>query len=217
MGDARTVTGHVVLVGDSILDNAAYTDGAPSVIEQLQAAVPADWQATLCAVDGHTTREVARQFDRIPADATHLVLSIGGNDALGHQNLLAMQHCSSAEVLLGLAAAAEAFGRRYRAVVAALRARGLPLVVCTIFEGNYPEPLVQRIRATALTIFDDVILRVAIEHALPVIDLRFVCSQPADYANPIEPSSAGGAKIVAAIMGAVGVTPPPPVARISAG
>jgi hypothetical protein len=30
--------------------------------------------------------------------------------------------------------------------------------------------------------------------------LRFVCSSAADYANPIEPSSAGGAKIARAIV-----------------
>jgi hypothetical protein len=52
-------------------------------------------------------------------------------------------------------------------------------------------------------VFNDVILRVAIEFGIPVIDLRFVCSSPADYANPIEPSSAGGAKIARAIVSLV--------------
>jgi hypothetical protein len=32
-----------------------------------------------------------------------------------------------------------------------------------------------------------------------VIELRAVCSRPEDYANPIEPSSAGGEKIARAI------------------
>jgi hypothetical protein len=40
---------------------------------------------------------------------------------------------------------------------------------------------------------------VAFEHALTVIDLRLVCTDPADYANPIEPASHGGAKIARAI------------------
>ena len=103
----------------------------------------------------------------------------------------------------------------WRAAVDALRARGLPLVVCTIYDGNYPDPTIQRIRATALTVFNDAILRLAIERALPVIDLRFVCSEPADYANPIEPSSVGGAKIVTAILGTVGVTAQAPCAQIA--
>lgn len=49
-------------------------------------------------------------------------------------------------------------------------------------------------------VFNDVILRVGIELGLSMIDLRFVCSSPADYADPIEPSSVGGAKIARAIV-----------------
>jgi hypothetical protein len=54
-----------------------------------------------------------------------------------------------------------------------------------------------------LTIFNDVILRVATELGLMVIDLRAVCCSPADYANPIEPSVIGGAKIARALVNAV--------------
>jgi hypothetical protein len=36
---------------------------------------------------------------------------------------------------------------------------------------------------------------------LPLIDLRLVCSEDADFANSIEPSVAGGAKIATAIAG----------------
>jgi hypothetical protein len=45
-----------------------------------------------------------------------------------------------------------------------------------------------------------VIFRVGREKSLPVLDLRFVCTDPADYANPIEPSSIGGVKIARAIV-----------------
>jgi hypothetical protein len=34
---------------------------------------------------------------------------------------------------------------------------------------------------------------------LPLIDLRLICNDDADFANPIEPSVQGGAKIAAAI------------------
>lgn len=37
--------------------------------------------------------------------------------------------------------------------------------------------------------------RTAIAHRLPVINLRAICTYPEDYANPVEPSSVGGAKI----------------------
>ena len=43
------------------------------------------------------------------------------------------------------------------------------------------------------------IIRAAFESSVPLIDLRLVCSEPGDYANPIEPSVQGGAKIARAI------------------
>ena len=43
---------HVVLLGDSIFDNAAYVAGGPDVVKQLRAALPNDWRATLNALDG---------------------------------------------------------------------------------------------------------------------------------------------------------------------
>ena len=56
---------------------------------------------------------------------------------------------------------------------------------------------------------DDVILRVAVESRFQVIDLRLVCTEPADYANPIEPSSTGGAKIARAIIASLALTEDP--------
>jgi hypothetical protein len=56
-------------------------------------------------------------------------------------------------------------------------------------------------------LFNDVIVRVAVEHHASVIDLRLVCNESADYANPIEPSGPGGLKIARAIARATGVRP----------
>jgi hypothetical protein len=47
--------GHVVLLGDSIFDNAAYVRGGPDVVKQLRAKLPLDWRASLVAVDGAVT------------------------------------------------------------------------------------------------------------------------------------------------------------------
>jgi len=58
----------------------------------------------------------------------------------------------------------------------------------------------QQLTTTALNIFNDCILREAITHALPVIDLRLICTEPEDYANEIEPGVAGGRKIAEAIL-----------------
>lgn len=197
---------HVVLLGDSIFDNAAYTGGGPDVVIQLREVLPPGWAATLLAVDGHRTDDIGRQVTKLPAGASHLVLSVGGNDALANVDLLDRPAASSAQVLGMLAQVAADFERRYRRSVETLAGRGLPLTICTIYNGSFPDPLYQRLASTALCVFNDVILRVAFELGLGVIDLRLVCSDPADYANPIEPSATGGAKIARAIAAAVGAT-----------
>lgn len=38
---------------------------------------------------------------------------------------------------------------------------------------------------------------------MPLLDLRLICNEDEDFANPIEPSVNGGAKIAAAIAGLV--------------
>ena len=70
---------HVVLLGDSIFDNASYVPGGPPVIQQLASALPAGWRATLLAIDGATIESAHAQFFRLPVDATHLVISAGGS------------------------------------------------------------------------------------------------------------------------------------------
>ena len=49
------MSNHVVLLGDSILDNGAYVPGKPAVIDQVRGELPAGWTATLLAVDGSYT------------------------------------------------------------------------------------------------------------------------------------------------------------------
>ena len=194
---------HVVLLGDSIFDNAAYVAGGPDVATQLAPVLPPGWTATLCAVDGAVVADVERQLARVPSGATHLVVSAGGNDALGHTDLLDRPARSSAQVLGMLADAAYAFEQCYRRMLAAVLRPGVPVTVCTIYNGSFADAVMQRLASTALTVFNDAILRAAIESGVAVIDLRLVCDEPADYANPIEPSVRGGAKIAREIARAV--------------
>lgn len=194
----------MVLLGDSIFDNAAYVPGGPDVITQLAAILPPEWRATLRAVDGALCDDVARQLARAPADATHLIVSAGGNDVLAHADLLDRPATSSAQVFGWFADAVEAFEAQYRRMLRPLLARALPLTVCTIYNGNLG-PAVHRLAATALALFDDAILRIAGEHHLSVIELRLVCTDARDYATPIEPSVRGGAKIARAILVALGL------------
>ena len=76
------IIGHVVLLGDSIFDNFRFVPGEPTVIDQLREELPPGWCASLLAVDGHVAADVPAQVANLPGDATHLVVSAGGNDAL---------------------------------------------------------------------------------------------------------------------------------------
>ena len=210
------MSGHIVLLGDSIFDNKSYTRGEPDVVAHLRAALPSGWRATLLAVDGTTTTDVARQFDVIPKDATHVVLSLGGNDALLNSDLLSTPLRSSSEALLMFAARLEPFESAYRQTLTSLVSRGYDLTVCTIYDGAL-EPDYARLARVALMTFNDVILRVAFELGVNVVDLRQVCVDSADYANPIEPSGTGGRKIARAIARAVGAVPGAVVSRVSGG
>ncbi|MGF9647146.1 SGNH/GDSL hydrolase family protein [Pseudarthrobacter oxydans] len=190
-------TGHVVLLGDSIFDNAAYVDGGPDVISQLRQELPG-WKCSLLAIDGDVITGVARQLRDLPRDATHLVVSVGGNDALGYAPLLQERPGSVAEALLMLDAGRDRFDADYRAMLPGVLAQGLPAAVCTIYDTPPSEPN-QKIIKAALSLFNDSITRAAFSSGTPVIDLRLICSEDADYANPIEPSSQGGRKIARAI------------------
>jgi hypothetical protein len=194
---------HVVLLGDSVFDNAAYVGGGPDVVRQLQHMLPPGSKASLAAVDGAVTRDVAAQLARLPRGATHLVISAGGNDALGHIGVLEDRSNSIAATLERLAGIGEGFARDYRRMLDALRAVRLPSALCTIYDPRFPDPRLQRLGVTALTLFNDVITRAAFAAGFPLIDLRLVCDRDEDFANPIEPSVKGGAKIAAAILSLV--------------
>ncbi len=190
---------HVVLLGDSIFDNKRYVGDGPDVIEQLKADLPPGWTASLNAVDGSTARDIAGQIERLPPKATHLVISVGGNDALKHKGLLDETAGSVAEVLNKLGKIGEEFRADYRAMLDRVLATKLPAAVCTIYEGNYRDPDTNLIAATGLTVFNNVITREAFARALPLIDLRLIVTEPSDYANEVEPSVQGGARIARAI------------------
>jgi hypothetical protein len=195
---------NLVLLGVAVFDNVAYVGaGAPDVVRQVRQRLPHGSRATLLAVDGSTTGSVREQLRRLPSDATHLVVSVGGNDALGSGDFLAAPAGSAGEALLGLAEIGEEFERAYLAMLADVLARGLPTAVCTVYYPRFPEPAFQRMAIVGLTVFNDRIISAAFARGLPLLDLRLICTEESDYANPIEPSARGGEKIARAIAGLV--------------
>jgi hypothetical protein len=189
---------HLVLLGDSIFDNESYVPGGPPVIEQVRRALPRGGRATLLAVDGAVSASVASQLRQLPDDTTHLIVSVGGNDALRHSGILDQVRRPAGEVFAAMTDMQGEFRHDYREMLRAVLAVGAPAAVCTVYDA-IPGLVAEAV--TLLSLFNDVILREAARERLPVLDLRLVCDEPRDYStvSPIEPSQHGGQKIAAAI------------------
>jgi hypothetical protein len=190
---------HVVLLGDSIFDNAAYVNGGTDVHGHLKQILPHDWHISLLAKDGSVTRGVTLQCDQIPATATHLIISSGGNDALAQIGILNESADSVAEVLTKMARIGDSFQQHYHNLIKRALTLKLPIVLCSIYNPRMEDAQEQRQVVTGLVIFNDIIMREAIRYHFPLIDLRAVCDEDADFAQAIEPSEVGGAKIAAVV------------------
>ena len=189
---------HVVLLGDSIFDNAPYVPDRPAVIDQLRERLPKGWMATLLAVDGDVTGDVSKQLEKLPDDATDLIVSCGGNDALSYWSLLSEPAQSVAEVLDRFSSIREEFRENYRDMLRCVMQTKRNVTVCTVYDCV---PGLEAAAHAALSMFNEVILREAVAAQLSIIDLRLVCTEASDYSelSSIEPSHIGGAKIVGVI------------------
>ena len=191
---------HLVLLGDSIFDNDRYVPGGPSVIEHVRQNLPSGWKSTLCAIDGSLAVDVLDQLRKVPDDATHLVVSAGGNNALDHAHLLLGNAAASfVEVLTAMTAICAEFQTEYRRMLNALKATGLPVFACTVYDMI---PNFSSAERSGLALFNEVILREAFRAEISVVDLRLICDKESDYspASPIEPSVSGGGKIARAVI-----------------
>jgi hypothetical protein len=196
---------HVVLAGDSIFDNDEYVPGEPGVLAQLRASLPAGWLASKVAVDGDVINDVRRQVKNLPADATDLIVSVGGNDALGHSDLLA-QVRGPADLPRLMYAPLGKFRASYAAMLDLLTPISVRLQVCTIYTAiPFTEPLWRTLAPVAIGAFNQVIMEEAAIRGIEVLRLDRVCVEDVDYSvlSPIEPSAQGGQKIVDLIVASV--------------
>lgn len=138
----------------------------------------------------------------MPIDATHFVLSVGGNDALGCLSQLGAPTANIVGALVTLSVMLATFRRNYTALLVELVALNKPLMVCTVYGdvSGLTEPL-----KAVLGMFNDVIVREAIRYGVPVLDLRMICTEPDDYSEklPIAPSSHGEDKLANRLVTAV--------------
>jgi lysophospholipase L1-like esterase len=191
----------VILLGDSIIDNGAYVPGEPDVTKQLQARLP---RRTVIkrAVDGAVTADVLRSQVNGLESSDHLILSVGGNDALQHRDILENAGSLNAgDVLLRFWTIREEFRKTYTALLDRLAATKAQVMVMTVYNPNfaaYGDDL-QRMAESGVSTFNDVIQQEAHARAFHILELRTLFTDTADYANPIEPSAIGGAKLANAM------------------
>ncbi len=139
----------------------------------------------------------------MPEEATHLFVSAGGNDALGWTGILGERVANVAQALVRLGDVRGEFRDRYRAMLDAVLQLGRPVAICTIYDVRYPDPAYRDIVVVALAALNDIITREAAVRGLPLLDLRVLLDEDSDFANPIEPSAEGGAKLARAVLAVV--------------
>jgi lysophospholipase L1-like esterase len=192
--NARTL----VLLGDSILDNAPYTTPERDTTAHLQNLLPA-WTVVRLAQDGATMSDMRSQLRELPNRPLTAVLSIGGNDAIEHISVLDTRASNSADVLEELLAIADNFGSRYEAVARSVAEHADRLVLCTIYEVQLQPARYAQLARVPLALLNDRIIRTASRLGLEVLELRSVCTETSDFVLQIEPSAQGAAKIARAI------------------
>ena len=220
----------LLLLGDSIIDNKSYVlTGELDVTEHLKKLYSdqPDIFITNNAVDGDTMFNL--EYEHLESEevenASHIVVSIGGNDLL--HNISFLQKTSQLSEVLGKDARIGKWGakelnpsrnrvfeetyfeiikpfkKQYETIVANLSNHRANLLLCTVYEGDLVDSDefsdVNNSSKTMVSIFNDIVYRTANKCGAEVLELRDIFVRPEDYANPIEPSHIGGGKLAEAI------------------
>jgi hypothetical protein len=221
---------NILLLGDSIIDNRSYVlEGELDVtthLKKLYSDQP-DIIITNNAVDGYTMYNIEYNHLDTPEveEASHIIVSIGGNDLL--HNISFLQTTSELSKVMGKDARIGKWGvkelnpsrnkvfeetyyeiikpftKQYETIVANLSSQRANLLLCTVYEGDLVDSDefsdVNNSSKTMVSLFNDIVYRTANKYGTDVLELREIFVSPEDYANPIEPSHIGGGKLAKAI------------------
>lgn len=189
-----TIMKHIVLLGDSIFANESNFSGEKDTITNLREQLPDDWTATLLAEDNSVADDLASQLPNVPADATHLFVSVSRNDAYEERGIweipassaldtgILATPVSSADVLNKLSNVVKAFEWRYSQMLDDILVLNKPTVVCTFYfprsnRAKFFHAKWMKLYNVVYSAFNEVIMRHALMRGLPVIDLRYVCDE----------------------------------------
>ena len=212
---------HIVLCGDSIIDNGSYVnEGELDVSGQVQEELP-DSKVTLLAVDGNVTEDIEDQMNNLPKDATHIFISIGGNDGYNRMDVFDESANTIGDAMGPLYEMRNEFEIDYNKMLKNVLSYGVPTTLCSIYYprfeksdndvirnylgGKNNQVPIKKMAMVGLSVYNDIITKEAFQAGLPLIDLRVLCNDDKDFANHIEPSALGGKKIARAIKEVVSV------------
>ncbi len=204
----------LLVCGDSVLDNGAYVGLLGRPLKRHLRAFLDNWQVDFRALDGAVCADVssvqlggggegdaggdgAGAFDAV-------VVSVGGNDALGRLHLLEdARQARLIDFALMLADVQDAFRADYAAVLDAAARHAPAVLALTVYRPRFhldgmPAEL-QRAASTLLSLFNDVIQEEAQARGCTLLDLRRICDSDRHFANAIEPGDLGGREIARAI------------------
>ena len=221
---------NILLLGDSIIDNRSYVLkdelDVTAHLKKLYSDHP-NVSITNNAVDGDTMYDLKNNHLDTPdiEEASHIIVSIGGNDLL--HNISFLQRTSELSKIMGKDARIGKWGvkelnpsrnrvfeeayfeiikpftKQYETIVANLSSHRANLLLCTVYEGDLVDSDefsdVNNSSKTMVSLFNDIVYRTANKYDADVLELREIFVSPEDYANPIEPSHIGGGKLAKAM------------------
>ena len=181
---------HVVLLGDfDLRQQGLCRRRARRASSSSARRLPSGWTATLAARDGSTTADIKGQLKACPQDATHLVVCVGGNDALRHKAMHRGEGAARWPRCSTSSPRSRPSSRRTTAPCStscwrrSCRPRSAPST-----RRATRIPTRARSRRPGSPCSTTSSLREAFARGLPLIDLRLIFDDDADYANDIEPS-----------------------------
>mmetsp|Transcript_118534 Transcript_118534/g.221464 ORF Transcript_118534/g.221464 Transcript_118534/m.221464 type:complete len:302 (-) Transcript_118534:142-1047(-) len=192
---------HIVLLGDSTLDNGRYLNlarGELSVEKQLnKRCAERGWEMTVLAQDGSMLEDVRqRQIPLIPECATHIILSASGNDLLSLLNQMVVANFTLSSMYGVLGSGLHQVADTYKEILQALKRLGCHLACCTVYRPNFNHLFFKSLAIFSLGLHNSRIKQVSQDLDCSVIDLASIFDTSEDFANPLELSTRGGSKVV---------------------
>ena len=192
-----------VLVGDSVFDNIAYVERNATVVDHLRHLLPKPWNPIMAACDGARIAEALQQVAALHVRPDHVAVSAGGNDALQSVDLLFEEVGNVAAALHLMRGLQHSLSEHYTALCHRLADLRCPVSLCTIYNAPvladtpYDTDRANAAVCAAVSMFNDVIQRMAARFGFRVVELRDLLTEREDFSavSPIEPSGKGGRKL----------------------